>query len=166
MLAEVAEGDPVARVTRQRARGARHQHLAAVGRRRDAGRPVDLVAAVVASTSSTSPECTPIRTTIGASSGHGWVISARWAATAPRIAARRRRERDEVRVALRPERDAALGRRRLEHDPALLVEQLAERRVAKRATSFVEPSMSVNRNVTVPVGSSGLTARRSVDVRR
>ena len=74
----------------------------------------------------------------------------------------RRRERDEERVALRVDLDAAVPRERLAQNPPVLGERARVPSGPSSCSSRVDPSMSVKRNVTVPVGSSatGLSLRR------
>ena len=65
---------------------------------------------------------------------------------------RRDAKRDEERVALRIDLDATVRGERLAQDAPVLLEDV---RVPSPSSwsSRVDPSMSVNRNVTVPVGS-------------
>ena len=74
--------------------------------------------------------------------------------------ARRRRERDEEGVPLRVHLDAAGERQGLPQDAPMLCQRLrVPLRPRARRSSFVDPSISVNRNVTVPVGRSSRTRR-------
>ena len=68
---------------------------------------------------------------------------------------RRCGERDEECVALRVDLDAAVGCECLPEQPAVLRERLGVPVGPERVSSRVEPSMSVKRKVTVPVGNSG-----------
>ena len=71
-------------------------------------------------------------------------------------------ERDEEGVALRVDLDAAVAVDRLADDAVVLGQRRRRSRRPARASSRVEPSMSVKRKVTVPVGSS----RTAVQVKR
>ena len=65
----------------------------------------------------------------------------------------RGREGDEERVALRVDLTAARVRERRAQEPRCSASSVAYSALPSRASSSVEPSTSVNRNVTVPVGS-------------
>ena len=113
--------------------------------------------------SSPSPVCRPIRTRIAASARPrlGGEPALRGDRGSDRL--RGAAEDDEERVALRPDLDAVLlgpGRPR---DLAMPLEQRRPRRRRSSCARRVEPSMSVKRKVTVPVGSSVTRAVWSAD---
>ena len=64
-----------------------------------------------------------------------------------------RLEGDEEPVALRAQHPAAVALERLAQERAVALEQLAGRPAPVRRSSRVEPSMSLNSSVTVPLGA-------------
>ena len=74
----------------------------------------------------------------------------------------RRGERDEERVALRIDFDAAVRSERRAQDAPVFRERFGVPLAPSSSSSRVEPAMSVNRNVTVPVGRGPCRAKSSV----
>ena len=72
---------------------------------------------------------------------------------------RRRREGEEEGVSLRVHLDAVVAGESLAQHPPVLGERLRVRLGPSSCRSFVEPSTSVKRKVTVPVGSARLPTR-------
>jgi len=70
---------------------------------------------------------------------------------------RRRRKGDEEGVPLGVDLDAAVGAERLAQDAASFASASAYALAPRSCRSFVEPSTSVKRKVTVPEGRSGRT---------
>ena len=107
--------------------------------------------------SSPSPVWIPIRTRIAAPSGHGSATSERWAAATARTApagSRKTAKNESPSVPISRPASAASAARTSSRWRARIGRHAA---VPRRSTSFVEPSMSVNRKVTSPVGRAGAT---------
>ena len=133
------------------------EHLAAVRGRRDPRGAMDVVADVRRRPrrARPTPVWSPIRTRIAAPSGHGSAASARWASTAAATASAGARkttknESPSVPISSRRGRRAPPGSARGGARGAA-----ASAAVPRLSTSRVEPSMSVNRKVTSPVGRLG-----------
>ena len=98
--------------------------------------------------------CRPIRTRTGIPSGHGWAASDRCAVGGRGQRLLGGREGGEEGVALGVDLAAAARGERGPEQPAVVARARCRRPRRPAAAARVEPSMSVNRNVTVPAGSA------------
>ena len=96
----------------------------------------------------------PIRTRTRPRFRPGVRASARWASMAANTALARVREGDEERIALGVDFVATVLGERLAHVPLVIDAASAGYRSRSRLTSCVDPSISVKRKVTAPLGSS------------
>ena len=119
---------------------------------RDARRAVDVEADVASPPAIASPVCRPIRTRTAVPSGHGSAASARCAVDGGSDRRRALSNDDEEGVALGALLVAAVRpRTRLAGSRGGAPGARRSASVPSSCSSRVEPSMSVNRNVTVPV---------------
>ena len=154
--AQVAEGDAGGQgVADEPAGGLGHDDLPPVGGVGDAGRPVHVDADIVVPAQGPSPVWTPIRTRTGGPGDQSWAARPRWAATAARIAPtglRKATKKASPWVLTSVPPASATARRTI----AACSSWTAGYRSPSAWSRRVEPSMSVKRNVTVPVGRSVL----------
>ena len=153
-LAEVEHRHAVRQdVPEQRARRLRDQDLAAGARRGDArgADDVDPEVALVADVRLTGVE--PHADTHLAPVRPGVLAQRALRRDRRRDRVARPWEREEERVALRVDLAAAGGAERLADDPAVVARQRPNASSPSSCRSFVDPSMSVNANVTVPAWS-------------
>ncbi len=109
-----------------------------------------------------SPVCSPIRTRTVTSSGQAWSWSLCWASTAASDRLGRAWKDEEERIPLRVHLlpvPAGKTSRRMRWCSASRLAYFSRR----RSSSRVEPSMSVNRKVTVPLGKS-IVSKFSLDL--